>query len=379
MTIFFANEWLQNEITRRVEKSKLRDALKLIEARELFPSAGYERDIEMFKEVVQHAGWELTDQPEGDLEVYIGPPFQKCRPHFKPAAIFTMAEHEWQVTSEWVEAINSYSLCITPSRWCVELFKRCGVKIPIRYAPHWLDFRTFRFLERDFEGPFTIISQATRLFDRKGAWWTLQWFWRFQHKLPEEVNLIVKTSSSEAELDLALSRTRFVATTLEPEEYTRLLSLPLLSVYPSSGEGFGLIPAEHAAVGMAVAVSPVSGLKTELVDRCDAFLPLSGAERVVSFLGPFPRFVPDEVQFYNLVMTLYENRVLMEELAVSVARFVHEEFTFEKRAPKLIDALLETAAMRREKLETPARLTDFYLGEFKVAEEKVAEQWGIPL
>ncbi len=342
------------------------------------PTAGYKRDIIMVRQVAEDEGWEIVDDVYGaDLELFIGPIFEKCRPYMHPAIIFTMFEHEWSVTKECVESINTYDACIVPSKWCMDLFKRKGVKVPIYYCPHWIDEEFFKPVERDWNGKFRLLSIATSLVDRKGAWQVMRWFASTKDKLPNDVELVIKTSKTRFDYDLSSAdrRVRLVGEELPAQEYSQLLTNSLLLMYPSSGEGFGLIPGECARTGMAVAVSPISALKTEYLDKSDGFIEIKG--RLVKMPNsPTTGFLMDYDWTTETVMRFYEYRDELRKLAEIGQRFVIENLSYSRLKPRIVKAITETLerSIKRETLPE-LRIFDYFLGSFRLMVEGTFKVW----
>lgn len=371
MNIWLSHRWLQEQVVEAVESLGITVDERLLSER---PTAGYLRDIEMVKRLASDMGWEISPSPEdADVELFIGPAFMKAFPSMHPSIIFTMVELDHQLTDVMVESINRYDLCIVPSLWCKQLFLSRGVTTPIVNIPHWIDEKFFIPLERDWDGDFVILTQSEWLIDRKGAWQVLTWF--RETELPDDVKLIVKSSKADYEYDMISDngRLRAVAQILDREEYLDMMRQALLLVYPSSGEGFGLMPGECALTGMCVSVSPVSSLKTEYLDKCNAFLSLTGNFKSVPFSG-VQHFILDRNKLTEMVMLLYHDRDKLRSLARESQEFVRANYNYQVLAPKLSSVLESVLSVQKVVLPEPT-LEQCFTGNFGLAFRGAIDAW----
>jgi len=384
MKVFLSAEWIAKRLTEQLRRSNLlREAERKGLLREgritVKPSSGYGTALRQFKRLCADQGWELTLNPaEADLEIYSGPPWEKRRPHLRPSIIFTNVEFEGMFTREEVQAVNEYDVVMTPSRFCVEALRRQGVHRPIFYTPHWIETEKFKLVERDWNGPFNVLCQASVLFDRKNAWCLVDFFIRYRSKLPSDMHFTVKTTESHRETDVLVDRMRIVQADLKLEEYLKLMASSLLSVYPSTGGGFGLMPGEHASTGMAVAIAKNSALKTEYFDQVESAFFEIPMRYGSSPLNPLRTSIPDYEGLFDLLMRLYEDRTTLQEHAKLASDFVRTQMTYERRKDFFLNAIDYTLrSVDREQLDELDSVFDYYLGEFKLQQMEAAKLCGI--
>lgn len=384
MRVFLSAEWIANKLTEQLRRSKLiakaaskgllKDGKVTVK-----PSSGYGTALRQFKRICEDQGWQTTTNPqEADLEIYSGPPWEKRKPHLRPSIIFTNVEYEGMLTDEEVKAVNEYDVVCTPSKFCLGALRKQGVYRPIFYTPHWIEIEKFKLFDRDWTGPFNVLTQASILFDRKNAWCILDFFIRYRSKLPSDMFFTIKTTESHVETDLVADRMRIIQSDLKLPEYLKLMQSSLLSVYPSSGEGFGLMPGEHAATGMAVAMANNSALRTEYFDLApESFLKIK-MRKGSTPVTPFRTSIPDYDALFKLLMELYEDRDRLKSYAGKACRFVRQFMTYKRRKAFFLEAIdFAVRNYKREQLDELDSVFDYYLGEFKLLQTEAAKLCGI--
>lgn len=150
----------------------------------------------------------------------------------------------------WVESLNRCAAVIVPSRWNVEAFKACGVKVPIHCVPLGVS-EIFQPVKRERGEPFTYLCWGDRGM-RKGWDLACAAFLKAFGKR-DDVRLVIKVRDGDFEgvrftyegeplVNVSLCREDFDEEGLQ-EFYTGVDCM----VFPSRGEGFGLPPREFAA------------------------------------------------------------------------------------------------------------------------------------
>lgn len=176
----------------------------------------------------------------------------------------------------WVEPMNWRDEIWTTSHACKEWFSSCGVTKDIRVVPHGIDTNDWSLSRRTKDDPFIFLHMGEPA-DRKGG---QQVFDAFMQEFAgnDDVFLVYKTTSwVEARwLDDTGSiigpvdlhpRVEINSGTLDITDLDKLFSMVHCLVYPSQGEGFGMIPFQSAATGMPTIIPAWGGMK-EFSDRC---------------------------------------------------------------------------------------------------------------
>lgn len=285
-----------------------------------------------------------------DFRIYFGQPSKDWRnfwerDHEKVYGLFTMFESS-VLPPYWVDNINShFDFVIVPSTWCRDIFLENGITKPVFVVPLGIDPHLFPELERSSRDVFTIIWQGLYLTDRKG-------FGMVEKALRElnlsKVRLIDKTAPFSLKYR---SRWEFMDLNFYPEfktwsicrkmnqaEILMLLREADLSVNPTSGEGFGLIPIEHMATGLPTIVSDSSGCKDYVNPNYN--IPIECTEQPSWFgkeLGTMER--PSFEDLKAKIKYAYENRGEIKEMGKRSAEWVRKEWTYDKATDKLLEVI----------------------------------------
>lgn len=207
----------------------------------------------------------VDSKKDADLQVCLCFPFDRWdsfhwygRGRHENAVIYTT----WETTrppDNWIEVINTFKALMVPSQWNAEIFKSCGVEIPIYVVPHGVDVEKFKYVERDWDSElFVFLWQGMQMSDRKGAYYAEKAF-----KLADLPNAIlvekVYPCVSKELRTIQIGKRIQIRSIMPLDEYLDLLAKCHVSVNPFRGEGFALMPLECAATGMATMLTGWSG------------------------------------------------------------------------------------------------------------------------
>lgn len=287
-----------------------------------------------------------------DMRIYVGQPYREWRKFWarngeQVHGLFTMFESSI-LPPHWIEDINKgFDFIIVPSVWCKEIFKEDGVNKPIFVVPLGVDPHFFPKLERPLRKTFNIVWQGLYLKDRKGLGMIERALKEL--KLPN-VRLIDKTVPFAL---LKRANWEFHDVNIHPEfkswsickkmsqaEMLMLLREADLSVNPTSGEGFGLIPLEHMATGLPTIISETSGC---LDYRNSIYnIGIKCTEQKSWFGKDFGLMMrPDFGDLKEKINWAYENRDELKEIGGRASEWVHKEWTYEKATDRLLEVVGE--------------------------------------
>jgi len=237
-------------------------------------ATGYGRVHFCLYRALKKLGAKLTDDPgAGDITVFYGQPGIEA-PLRKLWRVRTKAKFLFYCMFEcsvppkgWVDVLEGrlpgvqpVDGLLVPSTWCGEMFRENGVTCPIHVVPHGIGPEEFPILERDPERPFTFLWQGVVPNDRKGAWLVREAFESLGYV---DTRLVLKWWNQQSPRGFYWKdndkRIEHIGLKLSDPDMLNLLRRCDCSVNPTSGEGFGLIPLEHAATGMATMVTNWSG------------------------------------------------------------------------------------------------------------------------
>jgi len=311
------------------------------------PASGYggvyqNFTIALLRKRVNLAGMNESIKP--DLQIYLGQLDRRWRSDWQRKAdifgVFTMFETEI-LPKHWVEDINKhFDFVIVPSTWCKEIFEKGGVDKPVFIVPLGINPAMFPYLERPQREIFTILWQGFHDEDRKGYALVDQAFGELN--LPN-ARLIKKISPFSLRIPVQWefrSDRWSICKRMNPAELLMLLRESDLSVNPTSGEGFGLIPLEHMATGLPVLVSENTGC---LDYRNAAYNIGLKCEMGRSWFGEGfgDTLIPDYEDLKAKILWAYESHEQIKEMGKQASEWVHREWTYDKATDKLLEVINE--------------------------------------
>jgi glycosyltransferase involved in cell wall biosynthesis len=310
-------------------------------------NSGYGGAYQNFMLCLLRRGCDLVGMDEaerGDVHLYLGQPDRRWQNTWQRRAdvfgLYTMFESEI-LPAHWVEDVNgTFDFLIVPSNWCRDVFIGGGIQIPIRVVPLGVDPNVFPYLNRPERKMFTILWQGFHQHDRKG--------YALVDRAFEELNLpnsrLVKkitpfSSQSLVQWEFRTDRWS-ICRNMTRAELLLLLREADLSVNPTAGEGFGLIPLEHMATGLPTMVSKNSGCLDYCHVNYNIGIECKGGK---SWFGPEygEMQVPDFDDLKAKMKWAYENRRGIQVIGAAGSEWVHSEWTYEKATDKLVEAIHE--------------------------------------
>jgi glycosyltransferase involved in cell wall biosynthesis len=316
-------------------------------------------------EALAASGHELTPNYRGgDFGIYFGVANDDLKKYWERKSvgeyIFTMFE-----ATKFSDILKRNLACfdgyIVPCEWVAQIFRENGFgHKPIYVAPLGIEPEDWPLLERPESEIFRAIWQGTFLNDRKGGLLTLK-IWN-ELNLPNS-QLILKCNPLYTDI-----RAEWDPIPLNQETISRFLRIPIekvndikvisvgrlydqsemldvlrtcdLSIYPSFGEGFGLMPLEHMATGLPVIFSDNTGMSTYANPEYN--WPVSCKPRCATFGQEFGfDYMPDEDEIKRAILWAYNNRDQAKELGRKASAWVRETWTYEKTAQRLLEIINE--------------------------------------
>jgi len=235
-----------------------------------------------------------------------------------------------------------------PSQHVKEVMLEAKVDTPILVSGYGIDPKKFQFIDREDPGrpgrrgdrPFRFLAWTDNLPSRKGAVDVMKAFHRLN--LPD-TQLIVKMTQDGLQYKTENPNIKYVQGGLSWYELTQLLGLCDVMVYPSRGEGFGLMPLEAMATGLCVIVPKASGMAEFVREEYNMVLPIVGTERVTTSSAAYETdqygHLPDMDVMTDMMKWCYENQHDACMIGKKASEYVRREWTWEHAAHRAADML----------------------------------------
>lgn len=255
---------------------------------------------------------------------------------------YTMVENT-KINKQWVDECNKMNAIFVPSEFLVEVFRECGVRIPIKSVRQGINTKMFPFFDRSQPKPKFIFGTVGYMDDRKN-WQDLITAFISEFQKDEPVELWIKNTNPQwGYVNIDDDRIKIIKTHYTFDEMNKLYQMMDCFVFPSHAEGSGLPPREAMATGLPVILTNWSGL-TEIADPAWSY-PLTPVAidhpdyRKEEQPGFQARIEVRELMYW--MRQVYWNRtegLLKGKLA---SEFIHREYNWEKCATLLLDRVKE--------------------------------------
>lgn len=316
--------------------------------------------------------FDLHHEPyDAQVELYVGQPYDCFERYWKPGngkrlrrGIFTMFEAP-KLPPRWpINLRENFDFVVVPSHWCLEVFRSEGVDIPIYVAQLGIDPDQWLPPKQKPAKPmpdgsgeyFSILWQGTLVGDRKGGDIVAKVF----DELVEKHNfknwrLFLKCNPSYSKYGGTTIMLSFgknwnkkqILMPMRRYELLRMMDFMDIAVFPTRGEGFGLIPIEQAAAGLPVILSRSSGC-LDFVE-CGAFLPVDCGKETFEFVQRILEMdAPREDQIAEHLLWAYENRQEAREFGRKASEIVRRDWTWHKTCDQLAGILALEIGLTKE-------------------------------
>jgi len=312
------------------------------------PACGYGRVATKLLEALKSSDIPITEKPQrSDVQIWYGQPFRdkdtkrQRRRRCDTYLIYTMFEST-VIPDGWVDEINKHDALLTPSRWCGRWFMECGVTVPWRLLHHGVDPAEFPLLERPADRKYlTFIWQGVNPKDRKGCEIVRRAFYKLRLK---HTRLIVKAVPVQSpRLYMETPGCKEIWDWYTQKQMLSLLQEADMSLNPTSGEGFGLIPLEHAATGLAVAATDFSGCREYLEDLKPDMIGIKWRPKPSYFNSLGGDFGFDAAPYFDHLCSIMEwaskNREEVRAMGLRLAQAVHKRWTWDRPVQQLKEIL----------------------------------------
>jgi glycosyltransferase involved in cell wall biosynthesis len=169
------------------------------------------------------------------------------------------------------EEINRHAqACVVPCQWNADVFRACGVEVPVHVVPLGVDEGDYWLMEREGnhkgcpnERPYTFLWNGTPDL-RKGWDVAYQAFWE-AFRGSTEARLVLHFRELPKGVRGCRDDNVEIVVGKQPQaRFRRLMWEADCFVFPSRGEGWGLPPREAAATGLPVIATNWGGLAVDI-------------------------------------------------------------------------------------------------------------------
>lgn len=253
----------------------------------------------------------------------------------------------WESTDvppDWHQHFKTQNEIWTTSNFCKEVFEEAGVvPQPIRVVPHGIDPEVWTIENREVADCFTFLHVGGPTFRKGGQRVVNAFIDLFDGK--EDVQLILKSigptearwRKGETYMGSAAEHPQIINLTTEvsTDDLARLYKSAHCMVYPTNGEGFGLIPFQGIATGLPTICTNALGC----ADFAGLSEPLewSWGKGTGIHIGRWAE--PSEDDLRDKMLYVYENYQDAKYKAINGARIIHNTQTWDHIAKDIIDHL----------------------------------------
>lgn len=247
-----------------------------------------------------------------------------------------------EIPDSWIPKMRAMDEIWTPATWVQDIYESYNVNSVIRYVPHGFDPEIWKITQRYEKNTFNFLHVGGPT-ARKGGQRVVDAFLDLFDG-NDSVTLTMKShGSSEARV---YYKGQFGNAKMHPQitVYEDLLSHEDLAklyenadclVYPTNGEGFGLIPFQGIVTGLPTIVTDA----TACADFAHYGLPLRATPTPGNGIHIGDWYEPDPDHLRELMLYVYENFDQAKEHAMHGAAILQNSFTWDHVADRIVDIL----------------------------------------
>ena len=238
-----------------------------------------------------------------------------------------------EIQPSWTEQLSQIDELWVPNNFCKDVFSNHFDK-PIIVFPHGVD-STFATKKREYDGTLKFLHIGFPAL-RKNANDVIEAFLDL-YKGREDVTLTIKAYENCAVPGLDEPNINIIAKTTSYAELVEIMHNHDVLLYPSWGEGFGLIPLQALATGMPVVV-------TDGWCDYDYFAPDLVVKSELRYspwqnIHPGKMFKPDYEDLKEKMLYAEKNIEMLLKRHFHSAKDVHEEWSWERLVKEHFDAV----------------------------------------
>lgn len=241
---------------------------------------------------------------------------------------------------------ENIDLLFVPCNHNKELFKRSGIKVPIEVIPNGINSKQFEYVDRtdrpkDHKYTFFMYGTLTL---RKNPGMVISAFANLFKDNPD-VKLVLKTQSGTlGHIEYVdMGNIEVIDELWTIEKLLKAIADADCFVFPTRGEGFGLPPLEAMATGLPAIIADNTGMSDyadphyNLAVKTARTAPAQRYPHKWGFVGNWHE--PDYEELKQYMKWCYENQAEAKEMGKRASKWVHENWTYDNTAQKIVNAI----------------------------------------
>lgn len=246
-----------------------------------------------------------------------------------------------QIPEHWVPRMREMDEIWTTSTYCVDVFRQYEVNDIIGFVPHGIDTELWTISERFLGGKFTFLHVGGPT-ERKGGQKVVDAFLQLFDG-NDDFRLVLKSNGpSEARWIDADGRyhgnaglhpqIKVISERVTTEDLVRIYHAVNCLVYPTNGEGFGLIPFQGIATGLPTICTNATGC----ADFAEMSIPLDWAPSKGEGIHLGDWVEPSYEDLVTKMQYVVDNYQEVSKKTMQSARIIHENQSWDAVAQDLI-------------------------------------------
>lgn len=285
-------------------------------------------------------GWDALICVATPVRWILGPSKEK-----RPDLIYHTMFEAQPIPDGWVDNVNQSGLFWAPSTWVLDLYRNHGCTIPAFVTGYAVDTRAYSYIDRrGRDQKFRVLVWADTLVSRKNALLAARAFQKAnlpdaEMQIKININGMSGAGAFYAADGSVDDRISIISANWPREEIVRWLHSGDCLLYPSGGEGYGLMPLEAMATGLPVICSYNTGMTEYLTSDRALLIPSCGKTKSINlssrFKGDYMIEKPDFDTMVDHLRWLYHHREKGFDLGDTAAAYTRT-WTWEDVARKAL-------------------------------------------
>lgn len=249
------------------------------------------------------------------------------------------------VPDSWTETMPKMQEIWTPSQYCVDVFESFNLNKIIRKVPHGIDPDIWRIENRYLTDKFVFLHLGGPT-ERKGGQRVVDAFLDLFDKRDDVIlllkcNEVTETRYYDEYNNFQSAKNhpqiKVVDYPISIEELVKIYNSSHCLVYPTNGEGFGLIPFQGIATGLPTIVTDATACR----DFASMSIPLDSHPMPGTGIHLGDWVEPDLDDLRDKMMYVFENFDNVKEKTIQSARIIHSTQTWDDIGRQIIEILGE--------------------------------------